>query len=205
MTPSTRPRPSRRLSQLLVALSMVLVVGSCRDGRSDPPAGKTPAPESPKAAPAPAPSTAAPAPTPSTAAPKAPTPALQPRVVLRAPDGREVLVRTEIASTPAERQRGLMFRKTMEPDAGMLFLMGVERPHQFWMKNTYLPLDMIWIGRDLRVVGVTENALPQTLDLRGIDAPSTYVLEVNAYFARQHGINPDWSAELIDVSQTAVP
>lgn len=164
-----------RPRHFLAVLSLIAVVGACRDGRSEPPPRKEAAP---------------------TVAPPQVEPVAEPRVVLRAPDGREVAVRSEIVATPAERQRGLMYRKTLDPDAGMLFLMGAEQPHRFWMKNTYVPLDMIWIGRDLRVVGVTENARPLTLDLRGIDAPSTYVLEVNAHFARRHGITPDWTVEL---------
>lgn len=99
-------------------------------------------------------------------------------------------MRVEVASTIAERQRGLMFREHMDADAGMVFLF--ERPQQlaFWMHNTNIPLDMIFIRDDMTVLGVVENAEPRTDDSRQVQGLSQYVLEVNAGFAREHGINP---------------
>jgi len=112
-----------------------------------------------------------------------------PRVLL---DGRDeqVAVRVEIARDPATRARGLMFRRQMDPDAGMIFLFERSEVQDFWMKNTYLPLDMIFIGADLRVVGVVEDAEPLTETTRTVGQPSQYVLETNAGFARRHGIGP---------------
>jgi uncharacterized protein len=120
--------------------------------------------------------------------PALPSPRVLPRVHLTAADGREHAVVVEVVRTEAEVQRGLMYRRHLAPDHGMLFLMPEERVHTFWMKNTYLPLDMIFIGRDLSVVGIVEDVPPQTLDLRYVDAPSRYVLEVNAGWSRQHGV-----------------
>lgn len=105
------------------------------------------------------------------------------------PAGRDaVSVRVEVAKTPAERQRGLMFRQQMDEDAGMIFLF--EQPQQlaFWMHNTFIPLDMIFIRSDMTVLGVVENAEPQTDDSRQVPGVSQYVLETNAGFARKHGI-----------------
>jgi hypothetical protein len=111
-----------------------------------------------------------------------------PMVVLR-PEGRaEVRVRVELARTNQERARGLMSREHVDVDAGMLFLYEDESIRRFWMRNTLIPLDMIFISKDLRVVGVVENAEPQTDTLRQVDQPSQFVLEVNAGFAATNGI-----------------
>jgi hypothetical protein len=83
-----------------------------------------------------------------------------------------------------------MFRRRMDEDAGMIFLFERSEVQDFWMKNTYLPLDMIFIGSDMRVVGVVEDAQPLTETTRTVGQPSQYVLEVNAGFARRHGIGP---------------
>jgi len=114
--------------------------------------------------------------------------AASPRVIFEVPGTGAVTVRVEIARTPAQRARGLMFRRSLDADAGMLFVYPYARVRTFWMRNTYLPLDMIFVGRDRRVAGVVENAEPRTEEPREIDAPSQYVVEVNAGFARAHGI-----------------
>lgn len=81
-----------------------------------------------------------------------------------------------------------MFREHMDDGAGMIFLF--EQPQQlaFWMHNTYIPLDMIFIRSDMTILGVVENAEPRTDDSRQVPGLSQYVLEVNAGFARKHGI-----------------
>jgi uncharacterized protein len=111
-----------------------------------------------------------------------------PQVVLR-PEGRpEVRVRVELARTSQEHATGLMFRESLDADAGMLFLYQKEGILVFWMKNTLIPLDMIFISADLTVAGVVENAEPQTETQRQVGKPSQYVLEVNGGFAAAHGI-----------------
>jgi len=111
-----------------------------------------------------------------------------PLVVLR-PEGRpEVRVRVELARTDEERARGLMYREHLNADAGMLFLWEDEDIRTFWMRNTLIPLDMLFISGDHRVVGIVENAQPQTDSLRQVDRPSQFVLEVNAGFAATNGI-----------------
>lgn len=84
----------------------------------------------------------------------------------------------ELASNNQERSKGLMFRRELGAKAGMLFLFPEERRLSFWMKNTLIPLDMIFISKDWRVVGVVENAPPLTEEPRGVEALSQYVLEV---------------------------
>jgi len=111
-----------------------------------------------------------------------------PRVVLEGANGERNAVRVELARDDEERARGLMYREKLEDDAGMLFLFPVAEDHGFWMKNTLIPLDMIFIGEDGRVVGVVENAAPRSLDLRSAGAPSRYVLEVNGGWAARRGV-----------------
>lgn len=113
-----------------------------------------------------------------------------PRVVLMPPGGEPVSVRVEIARDEEQRRRGLMFRTQLDPDAGMVFLF--DRPQQltFWMRNTEIPLDMIFIEPSLRVLGIVENAAPRTDTSRSVPGISQYVLEVNAGFSRRYGLGP---------------
>jgi len=107
------------------------------------------------------------------------------------PPGRApVLVPVELARTPAERSRGLMYRKHLDAEAGMLFLFDQPQQLTFWMRNTYVPLDMIFIEPSMRILGIVENAEPQTDTSRSVPGQSQFVLEVNAGFSRQHGFGP---------------
>jgi len=101
-----------------------------------------------------------------------------------------VAVRVEIADTPQTRETGLMFRRELGASDGMIFVFPAPSNHVFWMKNTYLPLDMIFINADFRVVGVVANAEPLTESPRSVPGSSLYVLEVNAGFAARHQIQP---------------
>jgi uncharacterized membrane protein (UPF0127 family) len=120
----------------------------------------------------------------------APTPATKtpPRVTLAPPGGESVTVDVEVVDTPESRQRGLMFRKQLAPEAGMLFLFERPEQHTFWMHNTLVPLDMIFITADWSVLGIVENATPLTDAPRGVPGESQYVLEVNAGFSRRHAL-----------------
>lgn len=95
----------------------------------------------------------------------------------------------ELALTDGERQRGLMFRERLDDDAGMLFVFERARIQSFWMKNTRLPLDMIFIAEDGTIAGIVESAEPLTLVSRRIQQPSRYVLELLAGSARQSGLS----------------
>ncbi len=130
----------------------------------------------------------------TTAAPR------EPSVVLRPLDGSpEVRVTVELARTPEEQRVGLMFRKALDPDRGMLFLF--DRPQQlsFWMHNCYIPLDMIFVRPDRRVLGVVERAAPMTDDPRSVDGESQFVLEVQSGFAAEHHIEPGTPLTFVDV------
>jgi uncharacterized membrane protein (UPF0127 family) len=94
----------------------------------------------------------------------------------------------ELAVTPAQRAHGLMFRKQLAPDAGMLFLFDRAAPRTFWMKNTYLPLDIIFIGADGRIVSIARDTTPLTETPIPSGAPALGVLEVNAGTAERLGL-----------------
>ena len=116
-------------------------------------------------------------------------PADQPRVLITTPAG-QIVVRVEVVSTPPAIQRGLMFRQNLPMDAGMIFLMEDEADHTFYMRNTLIPLDMIFIGRDMTIAGIVENAEPKTETLRSVGKPSLYVLEVNGGWTRSNQVVP---------------
>ena len=94
----------------------------------------------------------------------------------------------ELARSPRQIQRGLMYRRHLQPDRGMLFLFPRERVQSFWMKNTLIPLDMIFVTSGMEVAGVVENAEPLTEVSRSVGKPSQYVIEVNAGWASAHGV-----------------
>ena len=113
--------------------------------------------------------------------------ASEPRVVLHTASG-EVPVTVEVVSTPTQQAIGLMYRKELGALAGMLFVFDTAIEHPFWMKNTVLPLDMIYLGDDRKVVGIVKNAVSFTTTARTVGVASRYVLEVNAGFSDKHGI-----------------
>jgi uncharacterized membrane protein (UPF0127 family) len=107
--------------------------------------------------------------------------------------GQRAIVRVEIADDEAGRERGLMFRAHLDEDAGMIFVFGAARVVYFWMKNTKIPLDMIFADRDGKVVGIVAEAKPYSEQSVGPDLPAQYVLEVNGGFCRRHGVAVgDW-------------
>jgi len=112
-------------------------------------------------------------------------------------DTIEIVTRTgvhafsvELATNAAERAVGLMNRKELPEGRGMLFDFHDDQPVQFWMHNTYIPLDMIFIAGDGRVVRVAENAKPMSDDLIPSGRPVRAVLEVIGGTARKFGIAP---------------
>ncbi len=112
-----------------------------------------------------------------------------PKVRIVAPDGSELAtVRVEIARTEAEQELGLMYRNHLDPDAGMIFVFAGSEPRTFWMKNTEIPLDMVFADANARVVGIVANAEPYTETPRAVDAPAEYVLEVNGGFCVAHHV-----------------
>jgi uncharacterized protein len=111
-----------------------------------------------------------------------------PRVVIATQGGKEAVYEVEVADTPSKREMGLMYRRELADNHGMLFIFPDESVLTFWMKNTPIPLDMIFIGGDLRIVGIVRDAVPFTLSPRAVDARSRYVLEINGGAAKRHGV-----------------
>lgn len=97
-------------------------------------------------------------------------------------------VRVELAETDDARMRGLMYRTSLDQDQGMLFSFPDRRRRSFWMKNTCISLDMLFIDRDGTIVGILENVPTLNLRPRGVPCPAAYVLEVNAGWTRSHGV-----------------
>lgn len=109
-----------------------------------------------------------------------------PRVVLES-GGKSRVVQVELADTPAKRERGLMFRKELADGHGMLFLFDEEGEHSFWMKDTLIPLDLIFVDGAGRVTGIVARARPLTLEPRS-GGPSRTVLEVPGGWAAANGV-----------------
>jgi uncharacterized membrane protein (UPF0127 family) len=99
-------------------------------------------------------------------------------------------VAVELADNPTSRERGLMYRTSMPEDQGMLFSWSEESPRAFWMRNTCIPLDMLFIAEDLTILGIVEQVPPMNEVSRGIPCPAAHVLELNAGWARSHGLAP---------------
>ncbi|KXK26519.1 MAG: hypothetical protein TR69_WS6001000523 [candidate division WS6 bacterium OLB20] len=98
-------------------------------------------------------------------------------------------VSAEIADTTSERSTGLMFRQTLPEGTGMLFVFPDERPRSFWMRNTYVPLDIIFISAEKRIVRIHENATPlQEQPTYDSGLAAQYVLEVPAGTSASHSI-----------------
>ena len=104
--------------------------------------------------------------------------------------GREVKFEIEMADTEPRREHGLMFRKQMGAYEGMLFDFFREQPVSFWMKNTLIPLDMVFIAADGTVRHVHSNATPMSTDTIPSEAAVRGVLEINGGTARLLGIKP---------------
>lgn len=96
----------------------------------------------------------------------------------------------EVAGTAQERAQGLMNRAEMPEDHGMLFDFEVARDVSMWMKNTILPLDMLFISSDGVIQGTAEHTVPFSEAIINSPGPIRYVLEINAGMAAKHGIEP---------------
>ncbi len=98
----------------------------------------------------------------------------------------------EVADTPSKREYGLMNRAQLGEDCGMFFIFEKEDVYKFWMKSTLIPLDMIWMDKDGKIVYIKENVEPCKSDpceSFGSDEKAKYVLEINGGLAKLKGIN----------------
>lgn len=102
----------------------------------------------------------------------------------------EHAIEVELADTPKTRETGLMNRSQMPADHGMLFDFKETRPVAMWMKNTLIPLDMLFMDERGRVVNIATNAKPYSLDIIPSTGPVRYVLELNGGAAARFGAKP---------------
>jgi len=103
-------------------------------------------------------------------------------------DGTKLTFDVELAVTPRQHAYGLMHVASLPVDAGMLFMFEGERKRSFWMKNTLIPLDILFFDGEGRFVSAAENAVPHSLGSRLSDRPARYVLEINGGLMRDLGI-----------------
>ncbi|MGZ8490124.1 MAG: DUF192 domain-containing protein [Candidatus Binatia bacterium] len=111
----------------------------------------------------------------------------QPKVTVITKDGRQFGFQVEVADTPGKREIGLMYRTDLADDRGMIFLFPIESQQSFWMKNTPRSLDMIFISRDRKIVGIVEQTTPFSLEPRSVEGKSQFVFEINGGLSKRHG------------------
>lgn len=107
-----------------------------------------------------------------------------------------VAIDVEIARDDAARARGLMFRKSLADDAGMLFIFERQRPRSFWMRNTCIGLDMIFVADDGVIVGIEENVPTLNDESYHVGCDARFVVEVNAGWCRRNGVRPGQRLQL---------
>lgn len=110
-------------------------------------------------------------------------------------------VDAELVRSPHDTTRGLMYRTHLAQDRGMLFDLRAREDHKFWMHNTCIPLDLLFIDFDGLIVGIVENAPTLNDASRSVGCPSRWVLEVNAGWARRHGVRAGQRIELPEAAR----
>jgi uncharacterized protein len=128
-----------------------------------------------------------------------------PRATIQTKAG-PVAVDLELATTPETMQRGLMYRTELADGDGMLFVFEADADHSFWMKNTYISLDLIFIARtgptSGRIAGIHPNAKTLSEASISVGAPSRWVLEVPAGWCARNGVVTGDGVELTGVPPT---
>jgi hypothetical protein len=103
----------------------------------------------------------------------------------------------EIADTPAKRTQGLAHRRLLPPDAGMLFIFDSPHPLAFWMKDTFISLDILFVNDVKAIVSIARNTTPLSQALIPSHGDAMYVVEVNAGFCDMHGIREGDSIDFV--------
>lgn len=127
----------------------------------------------------------------------------QSRLTIRTADGKTVKFTVEVASTPEQQTIGMMFRASMPQDNGMLFVYAQPQPLAYWMENTFLPLDLIFIGKDGRILNIVANAKPLSRQPLLSVGAAIGVLELNGGQAATLGIAPGDRVEHPKLAVTA--
>lgn len=134
-----------------------------------------------------------------------PAPVVTHTVAVVAPDHSvRAQIKVEIADKPSAREHGLMFRDHLDDDAGMLFVFPTPQPVSFWMKNTHLPLDMIFANPAGEIRWMVSNTQPMSEKLIGPFDDTMFVIEVNSGFAQRHGITTGDHLEFRDLTPHAM-
>lgn len=105
-------------------------------------------------------------------------------------------LKVEVMQTEEHRARGLMYRREMAEDRGMLFVFDSSEVRSFWMRNTCLPLDMLFVASDGYITGILENVPTMNDESRTIRCQAKYVVEVNAGFCRKFGVKAGQSLKI---------
>ena len=103
----------------------------------------------------------------------------------------------EVAQTPDKEQQGLMFRRSMADSLGMLFVFDTEEQQSFWMKNTYIPLDIIYVSAKKQIVSIGQNCKPLSEESVPSEGKAKYVVEVNGGYAAKMGLKKDDKIDFI--------
>lgn len=111
-------------------------------------------------------------------------------LVIETADGASHRFVVELAVSMRQRARGLMYRDDLAPDAGMLFVYPGEQQIRMWMRNTLIPLDMLFIGSDGRIIDLAEDTVPLSEDIIASSGPARAVIELGSGTARRLGIRP---------------
>jgi len=122
-------------------------------------------------------------------------------VRIETPSGRVQAFDVYVARSEREHMQGLMHVESLPADHGMIFPFDPPRPASMWMKNTLIPLDMVFIREDGRIANIIADAAPQSLDTRLSDGPVAYVLELNGGTAARLGIVPGARVHVAPIDQ----
>ena len=125
-----------------------------------------------------------------------------PQVVLHPQKGEPIRVSVEIADTLQKRSFGLMYRRDLPESHGMLFLFPREEPLSFWMKNTPLPLDIVFLNTAHTIVSIAQNTTPFSEKPLPSASPAQFVLEVNGGFCQRHGVTVGDQVEFAGISSS---
>ncbi len=123
------------------------------------------------------------------------------RLTITAKSGEVYEFKVELAKTPHEHMVGLMHRESLPRGQGMLFIFADDAVRSFWMKNTLIPLDMLFISSGGQIVGIVHEAEPLTLESRSVGQKSRYVLEINGGLCQKLGITTGDMADLKEITE----